>query len=111
VQNGAGQFVAPNMESFQAAAAGAAWDKTNDFYLIMTNAPGEKAYPITATAFVLMHRQPKNPETAMLALDFFKWALENGQKQAESLDYVPLPNDLVRRVEDYWKVQFSGWKG
>jgi phosphate transport system substrate-binding protein len=111
VQNSAGQFVAPNVESFQAAAAGAAWDKVRDFYLIMTDAPGEKAYPITATAFVLMHRQPKNPDAAMRALEFFKWALESGQKQAGSLDYVPLPDDLVQRVEAYWKGQFSGWKG
>ena len=111
VQNSAGQFVAPNPASFQAAAAGAAWDKATDFYLIMTDAPGEKAYPITATSFVLMPRQPKNPDAAMRALAFFKWALESGQKQAESLDYVPLPNDLVQRVEDYWKVQFSDWKG
>jgi phosphate transport system substrate-binding protein len=111
VQNSAGQFVAPNAESFQAAAAGAAWDKAKDFYLIMTDAPGEKAYPITATAFVLMQRQPKSPETAMQALGFFKWALESGQTQAESLDYVPLPSELVQRVEDYWRVQFSGWKG
>lgn len=111
VQNSAGQFVAPSVESFQAAAAGAPWNETTDFYLVMTNAPGEKAYPITATVFVLMHSQPKNPSETMPALAFFKWALESGQGQANALDYVPLPADLVRRVEDYWRTQFSGWKG
>jgi phosphate transport system substrate-binding protein len=110
VQNSAGQFVSPSIESFQAAAAGAPWHEATDFHLIMTNAPGEKAYPITATVFILMHNQPKNPSEAAQALEFFKWALGNGQPQAQALDYVPLPADLVRRVEDYWKAQFSGWK-
>jgi phosphate transport system substrate-binding protein len=58
-----------------------------------------------------MHRQPKNPDAAIGALSFFKWALESGQPQAQALDYVPLPSDLVRRVEDYWKTRFSGWSG
>lgn len=111
VQNSAGQFVTPNAESFQAAAAAAPWDKASDFYVIMTDAPGQNAYPITATVFVLMPKQPKNPDTATRALDFFKWALESGHGQAQALDYVPLPNTLVQRVEDYWKAQFSGWKG
>jgi phosphate transport system substrate-binding protein len=111
VQNSAGQFVAPSVDSFQAAATGAPWNETTDFNLVMTNAPGEKAYPITATVFVLMHNQPKNPSEAALALAFFKWALESGQQQARALDYVPLPADLVQRIEDYWRAQFSGWKG
>ena len=60
--------------------------------------PGENVYPITATVFVLMAKQPKNPEGAMRALDFFKWALESGQPQAQTLDYVTLPPSLVQRI-------------
>lgn len=111
VQNRAGQFVEPNAESFQAASVGAPWDNAKDFYVVMTDAPGQKAYPITATSFILMHKHPKNPDTAQRAIDFFKWALESGQHQAQALDYVPLPKDLVERVENYWKAQFAGWKG
>ncbi len=111
VQNKAGHFIKPDAESFQAAAASAAWGTAKDFYLIMTDAPGESAYPITATVFMLMYKQPKNAEHATVALDFFKWALENGQKQAESLDYVALPAALVQQIEAYWKAQFVGWKG
>ena len=111
VENKAGKFIKPDTESFQAAAASADWGSAKDFYLIMTDAPGEKAYPVTATVFMLMYKQPKNPERANLAIDFFKWAMENGQKQAESLNYVPLPDALVRQIETYWKAQFSGVKG
>lgn len=111
VENKAGKFIKPDAESFQAAAASADWESAKDFYLIMTDAPGEKAYPVTATVFMLMYKQPKNPERANLAIDFFKWAMENGQKQAETLDYVPLPDTLVRQIESYWKAQFAGVKG
>ena len=108
VQNRAGRFVRPSAESFQIAAATANWREAKDFYLIMTDAPGEDAYPITATAFVLMYKQPKNAERWKVARDFFKWSLENGQAQAASLNYVPLPPTLVKQVEDYWASDFGG---
>jgi len=101
LQNAAGQFVAPNAASFQAAAASADWAHAQDFFLVMTNAPGANAYPITATTFVLMHRQPKDKPRSDAALGFFKWALEKGQPQAQKLDYVPLPAPLVQQVDAY----------
>ena len=106
VQNQAGQFVKPEVESFQAAASSADWSNAKDFCLIITDAPGERAYPITATVFILMPRKPKQPERAKVALDLFAWGVRNGQKQAEALDYVPLSQDLVAQVESYWKAQF-----
>ncbi|MGO8839653.1 MAG: phosphate ABC transporter substrate-binding protein PstS [Methyloceanibacter sp.] len=105
VQNKAGQFIKPDAESFQAAATSADWPNAKDFYLIMTDAPGEKAYPVTATVFVLIYKQPKDPARAGVAMDFFKWAMESGQKQADALDYVPLPTNLVQQIETYWKAQ------
>jgi phosphate transport system substrate-binding protein len=72
----------------------------------MTDAPGENAYPIAATAFVLMHKTPKNAAHSKSALKFFRWALENGQKLATDLDYVPLPPGLVAQIEAYWKSQY-----
>lgn len=103
VENRAGKFVKPSATSFQAAAAGADWAKVQDFYLVMTDSTGEDAYPIAATAFVLMPKAPKSPERARLALQFFRWALENGQKQAAELDYVALPPGLVSQLEAYWR--------
>ena len=101
VQNAAGHFVAPSSASFQAAAASADWAHARDFHLVMTNAPGAEAWPITATTFVLMHKQPKDEARSKAALDFFRWSLEKGQPQAQKLDYVPLPASLVKRVEAY----------
>jgi len=101
LQNSAGVFVAPSAQSFQAAAASADWKNAKDFFLVMTNAPGADAYPITATTFILMHKQPKDKARSDAALNFFRWALEKGQPQAQKLDYVPLPAELVSQIESY----------
>ena len=111
VQNKAGVFVRPTIESFQAAAQTADWTQANEFFLIMTDAPGEAAYPITASVFMVMYKDPKNPATAAVALDFFKWALESGQKQAQDLHYVPLPPALVGQIKSYWSSQFRVKQG
>jgi phosphate transport system substrate-binding protein len=108
VQNAAGQYPKPNAESFGAAAASAEWGTAKDFFLIMTNAPGEKAWPITATTWAIMYKQPKDAARSKAAFDFFKWALEKGQKEASSLDYVPLPDTLVKQIEGYWTSEFKG---
>jgi len=101
MQNAAGKFVAPNAKSFAAAAATADWTHAKDFYLVMTNAPGANSYPISATTFVLMYKQPKNAANSQSARKFFNWALTKGQPQALSLDYVPLPAALVKRIQGY----------
>ncbi len=107
VQNRAGRFVQPNAATFQAAAAAADWGTTTDFYRIMTDAPGENSYPITATSFIHMPKQPKDPAKSRLAIEFFRWSLENGGKDASALNYVPLPSDLLDRIESYWKSDFG----
>ena len=107
VQNKAGRFIKPDQTGFQAAAASADWTRAKDFHLIMTDAPGDEAYPIAATAFVIMHKTPKNAERSKNTLKFFRWALEQGQPQATALHYVPLPKPLVDQVEVYWSTQIG----
>ncbi len=102
LKNAAGNYVVPSDDSFSAAAASAQWGSAKDFYLVMTNAPGEKSWPITATNFILMYKAPKNAAGAKDAREFFRWAYENGDAQAKSLDYVPLPDALVKQIEAYW---------
>jgi phosphate transport system substrate-binding protein len=102
LKNAAGNYIVPSDDSFSAAAASAEWGDARDFYLVMTNAPGEKSWPITATNFILMYKQPKNANGAKEAKAFFQWAYENGDAQAKALDYVPLPDALVQQIEGYW---------
>jgi phosphate transport system substrate-binding protein len=105
VQNRTGHFIAPSAASFAAAAATADWAHVKDFFLVMTDAPGDTSYPITASTFVLMYKDPKNPTNSKEALKFFKWALEKGQPQAKRLDFVPLPPALVKQIEAYWATE------
>lgn len=107
LENAAGKTVEPSAKAFAAAAATADWASAKDFNLIMTNAPGAEAWPITATTWIIMYKTPKKAEESKAAFDFFKWSLENGQSQAESLDYVPLPKELVSKIETYWKSEFK----
>ena len=107
LKNASGKFVKPDAKAFQAAADTADWANAKDFNLIMTNAPGEGAWPITATTWIIMYKQPKNAEQSQAAFSFFKWSLEKGQEQAAALDYVALPGSLVSRIEDYWKSDFA----
>lgn len=102
MKNAAGNFVMPRDDSFSAAAATADWTSAPDFNVIMTNAPGEQAWPITATTWAIMYKQPKNATQSKAALDFFRWSFHNGQAQATALDYVPLPDSLVKQIEAYW---------
>ena len=101
LQNAAGNFVAPSAATFSNAAETADWKNAKDFNLVMTNAPGANAYPITATTFILMPTQPKDKAKSDAAIAFFKYALEHGQDQANKLDYVPLPATLVQQIETY----------
>lgn len=102
MKNAAGNFVSPDDKTFAAAAATADWASARDFNVIMTNAPGPQAWPITATTWAIMYKNPKSAERTRTALDFFKWSFEQGQPQARALDYVPLPDSLVQQIETYW---------
>jgi len=107
LQNASGAWIQPNAETFAAAAATADWKSAKDFNVIMTNAPGAQAWPITATTWVIMYKKAKNASHSKVAFDFFKWSLEKGQSQASSLDYVALPAPLVQQIEAYWASDFK----
>ena len=110
VQNKDGQFVQPDDKAFQAAAAFADWKGAPGFYQILTNQPGKASWPITGASFILMHTKQEKP-TGAEVLKFFDWALKNGQKMADELDYVALPPPLVAQIEDAWKSQLKDSAG
>ena len=107
MKNAAGKVLAPTIATFQAAADTADWKDAKNFNLLMTNAPGASAWPITAASWVIMYKQPRNATNAKVVMDFFKWAYEHGQDQARSLDYVPLSQSLLTQIENYWKTDFK----
>ncbi|MBW1991397.1 MAG: phosphate ABC transporter substrate-binding protein PstS [Deltaproteobacteria bacterium] len=102
LQNRAGRFVAPNLETFQAAAANADWQKAPGFYLVLNDQPGEKSWPITGATYILIHKEQPDAAKAEAMLKFFHWCYKHGVEMAEKLGYVPLPREVVTLVEDVW---------
>ncbi|MFG1280226.1 phosphate ABC transporter substrate-binding protein PstS [Xanthobacter autotrophicus] len=108
VQNRAGKFIAPSAASFQAAALSFDWTSAKDFFVVINDSAAEDAYPIAATTFALMYREPKVPANSQAAFEFWRFALGEGEKFASELGYVPLPPALVQQVKDYWAKTFKG---
>ena len=102
LKNAAGNFVAPDDLAFKAAAANADWTKSA-FAEILTEQSGKEAWPITGATFILMHKLEEKPAQAAEALKFFEWSYKNGGKLAEELDYVALPDSLVKLIHASWE--------
>ena len=88
LKNAAGNFVQPSAESF-AAAGNADWKNTPGFNIVLTNQADANAWPISAATFILVHKNPTNPENVKNTLKFFDWAYTGGDEAAKSLDFVP----------------------
>jgi phosphate transport system substrate-binding protein len=106
-----GKVVAPDSASFQAAAANANWKSQPGFGVILANQPGEKSWPMTAATWILIYKQPSDPAATGEALKFFAWAYKNGAKMAEELDYVPMPNNVVKDIEKTWTSDIKDTSG
>ena len=102
-----GKVVAATSEAIMAAAAGADWAKAPGFYQILTDEPGAQSWPIAGATFILLPKEPKDAAAASEALKFFAWAYKNGGKMAESLDYVPMPDSVVKLIQDKWKSEVT----
>jgi phosphate transport system substrate-binding protein len=111
VKNMDGNFVKPSDVTFKAAAANAHWDKAPGFYQVLTQQPGKESWPITGATFILMHKVQNNPEQAKNVLKFFEWAYTKGDKMALELDYVPMPENVVKLIENSWKANIKGANG
>jgi phosphate transport system substrate-binding protein len=102
MKNHDGKLVAPEAKAFQAAAGSADWSKAPGYYLILVDQAGADSWPITGASFILMHKDVKDAADALTALKFFSWAYDKGDKMAEELDYVPIPDNVVKMVEQTW---------
>ena len=110
MQNADGQFVAPSDVAFKAAAAGADWAKSA-FAEILTNQPGKDSWPISGATFILIHKAQAKPEQGLAVMKFFDWSYANGDKMAEDLEYVPLPDSLVKLIKSAWAANIKDGAG
>jgi len=92
VKNKAGNYVAPSVKTVQAAAATKPNISPTDFSIV--NAPGADSYPICGYSWVLLYQNQKDQATKTALVKLFTWMEGDGQKQAASVDYVPLPSNV-----------------
>ncbi len=103
MQNKAGKFVEPDDLTFKAAAAGADWKSVPGMGVVLTDQAGDNSWPITGASFILFHQNQEKPEAGREVIKFFEWSFKNGQKMAEELDYVPMPDAVVKEIQASWK--------
>ncbi len=106
-----GKAVDPTAASFTAAAGSADWVGTPGIAVILTNEAGAGSWPIAGATFILMHKQPQDPAAAAEALKFFAWAYTKGDRMAEELDYVPMPDNVVTAIQKVWASEIKDSSG
>ncbi len=109
--NRAGKTLDPKIDTFRAAAASADWVAASKQYfnMVLVDEGGADAWPIVGATWVIMHKNPTDKTAAAEALKFFKYAYEQGDAAAISLQYVPLPDNAIKAITASWKgIQGSG---
>ena len=101
IRNAAGQFVLPSPEGMTAAAAAASASlpADTDYRISIVNAQGAGSYPISSFTWILAYSQQSDSVKGRKLVDFLRWALTEGEKQAATLDYAPLPASMVTSLQ------------
>lgn len=108
LQNRSGQWVRPSAQGFAAAAAGANWANAPNLAVSMINTAGAANWPIVGPTYILIPKNPSDPERARRVLAFFDWAFRNGQGAADQLHFIMLPNSVRATVRQRWAQVQSG---
>ena len=109
--NKAGKTVAPSSATFQAAAANADWASKPGYGVILANQPGDQSWPMTAATWILLYKKPQDAAVTADALKFFAWSFAKGDKMAEELDYVPMPDKVVNDIQKMWSSEVKDGAG
>jgi len=101
VRNKAGQYVAASVPAVTAAAAGVAQSlpANTDYRISIVDAPGAESYPISSFTWLLVYQHQKDAVKGKKLVDFLNWAMTEGEKSAPTLDYAPLPAEMVTTVK------------
>ena len=108
LQNKAGKFVTPTMDSYKAAAASADWSKVQNFAIDLNDQPGDNSWPIESATFVLLPTDPKDPSQSAAVKKFFDWGFAHGNDIAVQLLYIPLPEAVQNAVRAVWQKEVPG---
>ena len=109
--NESGKAVEPTSEAFQAAAANADWKSKPGYGVILANQPGAASWPMTAATWILLYKQPEDAAVTGEALRFFAWSFDKGDKFADELHYVPMPDNVVKDIKSTWASEIKDKSG
>lgn len=108
LQNKAGKYPEPSVDSFAAAAANADWSKApKGFALMIDNQPGDNSWPIVGATYILAYKNYADPAKGKAVLKFFDWSYKHGQEMAKALHYVPMPENVVKLIEASWAKEIT----
>ncbi len=131
IQNPAGDFVEPRIDTLSAAAlamsmalppGNASWAQLGVYFnLRKLSNPPKNAYPITSFSYIIVYRELNvrpgmTLEKAKALTRFLWWAVHEGQLYASGLSYVPLPPEVIRHNESTLEMvtfngqPVAGWK-
>lgn len=99
VENRAGGFVLPTVETGQRALAGGSDTIPESLDVIITDPEGARSYPIVTYTWLLLRRQSEDPAKTAAIKDLVGWMLTQGQTHAETLRFVPLPKNIVQGAQ------------
>jgi phosphate transport system substrate-binding protein len=102
MMNKDGKKVEPTSAAFSAAAANADWSSQPGYGVILANQPGAESWPMTAATWILVYKKPDDAAATAEALKFFAWCYEKGDDMAAELDYIPIPDNVVKSIEEMW---------
>src|SRR5215813_2788855 len=106
-----GKTVTPASATFQAAAANANWSSEPGYGVILANQPGAESWPKTAATWNLVYKKPQDAAATAEALKFFAWAYDKGDKMADELDFVAMPDKVVDDVKKMWSAEIKDASG
>ena len=99
IQNRAGQFIEPTLESTSAAAVAATKNMPPDFRVSLTDQSAEGTYPVVGFTYLLIYKEQRDEAKGRALVKFLGWAIRDGQKYGPDLLYAPLPAAVVTLVE------------
>jgi phosphate transport system substrate-binding protein len=101
IKNASGNFIAPSTETITAAAEGVAnkLPPNTDYRISIVNAPGANAYPISSFTWILAYVNQPDGVKGKKLVDFLRWALTDGEKEATTLNYAPLPTPMIEQLK------------
>jgi len=97
IRNGSGHFVKATLNSVTQAAEWS-WKKHKDWFKPLSQAQGEKAYPMASYTYLLIYKE-MSPQKGTALVNFLNWAIESGQTFCKDLHYIPLPKIVAKQIK------------